>query len=261
MNHPAKVIPLFRRIRGRLLPHWGKAEIIGQKDASACNVVTKLDIEVEAFMREELRKLYPTIDFVGEEGGGNREAEKFWLMDPIDGTQHFVRGLPFCTSMIALIEDGVVTFSAIYDFLNDDMYWAEKKAGAFRNNERLRVSNRALSGAYICWEARLESEIDRHIFHRLRHDALLLQTISAGWEYTKVACGKLDGRICLNPFGVDYDYTPGSLLVSEAGGIVANLGSSQYSYKNLNFIAANPTIYRELTEGDKAVFPLKGEKN
>jgi len=75
------------------------------------SVVTKLDTDVEEFVSDELTKIYPDIGFVGEEHGGNREAARFWIMDPIDGTGHFIRGLPFCTSMIALVEDGHVNFS------------------------------------------------------------------------------------------------------------------------------------------------------
>ena len=53
-----------------------------------------------------------------------------------------------------------------------------------------------------------------------------------------------------------YDFAPGSLLVSEAGGVVANIGSTSYDYTNLNFIAANPIVYKGLTEGSEALFPL-----
>jgi fructose-1,6-bisphosphatase/inositol monophosphatase family enzyme len=71
-----------------------------------------------------------------------------------------------------------------------------------------------------------------------------------------VASGKLDGRIMLDPYGKDYDLLPGALLVAEAGGVVANIGSSNYDYKNFNFIAANPAVYHDLTDGNDVIFPL-----
>ena len=80
---------------------------------------------------------------------------------------------------------------------------------------------------------------------------------SAGYEYILVAVGKLEGRVCFNPYGEDYDYAPGSLLVSEAGGKVTNIGSTKYDFNNLNFIAANKPLYKEWTEGKDALFPIE----
>lgn len=253
MDYSKKVLPILRKTREALLASWGNAQVESQKDGSAVNVVTKQDVEIEERVSTELAQVYPNISFVGEEHGGNREASRFWIMDPIDGTQHFVRGLPFCTSMIALIENGVVTFSAIYDFVNDDMYWAERGRGAFCNGERLQVSNRTLAQGYIGYESNLEKEKNLKLYLTLRKQTVVFQSINAGWEYAMVASGKLDARICLDPYGKDYDYAPGSLLVSEAGGIVANIGSTDYDYRNTSFIAANPAIYKDLTSGEKTL--------
>ena len=247
MDYSKKVLPVLRKTRDTLLSAWGNVEVESQKDDPAVNVVTKTDIEIEKLVSTELAQIYPDISFVGEECGGSREEERFWIMDPIDGTAHFVRGLPFCTSMIALIENGIVIFSAIYDFVNDDMYWAERGMGAFKNDERLKVSNRTLAEAYIGCESNLEREENLGLYLNLQSRTVIFQSINSGWEYAMVASGKLDARICLDPFGKDYDYAPGSLLVSEAGGIVTNIGSAEYDYRNTNFIVANPAIYEELT--------------
>ena len=256
MSYFKKIYPLFKEIRKHLLPHWGRAAIIKQKDGSAVNVVTALDIQIETVAERWLAKRYPGVPFVGEEHGGNRRADRFWLMDPIDGTQHFVRGLPFCTSMLALIENGQVVFSAIYDFIHNDIYWAEQGQGAFCGTKRLKVSHRSLKEAYIGWEIKLNNKANQIIFDKLRRQAVLIKTISAGWEFAMIACGKLDARVCFDPHGKDYDYAPGALLVSEAGGVVANVGRKSYDYRNTDFIAANPVIYKELTGGKKAIFPV-----
>jgi myo-inositol-1(or 4)-monophosphatase len=235
-------------VREILLPQWGKAEVIDKKTASSSDVLTALDQKVEKFLREKLAEVYPDIQFVGEEEGGNREAERFWLVDPIDGTGHYVRGLPFCTSMLALIEDGVVTFSVIYDFLNDDMYWAEKGKGAYKNDSPIHVSDRSLTDSYICMESKMYKKYNQEFFGRINTKAPYFSSVDCGWEFAMVACGKLDGRISFDPWGYDYDFAPGALLVSEAGGIVVNIGSSEYDYKNINFIAAGPKVYKELEE-------------
>lgn len=239
-----------------LLPFYGKIEELRQKETSAVTVVTELDIKVEQLLETRLKGIDPTIGFVGEETGGDRTRDRFWLVDPIDGTNHFIRGTPFCTSMLALVEEGQVTFGAVYDFLNDIMYTAEKDAGALMNGQAIRVSTRPLARAYMGWESHVDKEKNLKLFLQLRDRCVLFKTVSSGYEYALVASGKLDGRLCFDPHGRDYDYAPGSLLVSEAGGVVANIGRRTYDYRNTDFIAANPIVYRELTEGPSAIFPV-----
>lgn len=239
-----------------LLPQWGKAEIVKQKNPNGADVVTALDLEVEHFLSDRLRSIDPGITFAGEEYGGARTDERFWLCDPIDGTAHYVRGLPFCTVMLALIEKGKVTFSVVYDFLNDVVYHAERGKGAFRNDERIKVSTRTFGNAYFVWESHLEKQKNLDTFLKLYKKMIPVKTISAGWEFAMVASGKLEARVTFDPHGKDYDFASGSLLVEEAGGIVANLGTRTYDYRNTDFIAANPVVFKELTEGPDAVFPI-----
>lgn len=250
------VVPVLRQVREIVLPFYGNAAVLRHKDSSAHNVVTELDVKVEEFIAAKLRKLYPSVEFAGEETGGNRGAERFWLLDPIDGTAHFIRGLPFCTTMLALIDGGEVVFGAIYDFVNDNMYIAERDKGATLNGTSIHVSNRSLREAYIGWETHLDKEENQKIFNELRKKCVLFHSVSSGFEHAMTASGKLDGRICFDPHGKDYDFAPGALLVREAGGKVANLGKDYYDHRNVNFIAANSKIYTELTQGPGALFPV-----
>jgi myo-inositol-1(or 4)-monophosphatase len=248
MDFKSTVLPILRSTRSITLPHWGKAKVMSNKGTRAHDVVTELDIAVEEQVKKELTELYPNIAFVGEEGGGDRDAQKLWLMDPIDGTAHFVRGLPFTTTMLAYIENGIVQCSAVYDFVRDDMYWAERGKGAYCNDTKISVSERRLKDAYVGWETHLDIPENSQRFKKLRKQTMIFSTISAGWEYAMVASGKLDGRVCFDPHGKDYDFAPGSLLVEEAGGVVRNIGKETYDYRNRDFIAANPIIYKELTQ-------------
>lgn len=237
------------------LPNFGKVEIAAQK-SSATDVVTHIDRNIEEFLAAQFAQLDPSIGFVGEEFGGSRDAERFWLVDPIDGTAHFVRGIPFCTTMVALIERGKVEFAAIYDFVNDRMYHAKRGEGAFENGSTIRVSERGLASAYISFETNLNKGNNLETYLRFKKRATVIQTLNAGYEFALVASGKLEGRICLDPFGKDYDFAPGTLLVSEAGGVVANIGARDYDFRDLNFIAANAFVFDELTKGEQAMFPV-----
>ena len=255
-NLVEKVLPIIRSTREITLPFYGKAESVAEKNGGTLDIVTKLDRDVEQYLREEFRKLDPSIGFVGEEFGGDRTVEKFWLVDPIDGTPHFVRGMPFCTTMVALIDKGEVVFSAVYSFAEDIMYHAEKGKGAFANGKKISVSDRPLTHSVVILETRLEKPANREIRDKLHGKCWLMQIACAGYELALVATGRIEGRIAADGFGKDYDYAPGSLLVQEAGGYVYNLGSDSYDYKNGNFIAGNKHLVEGLTEGLDAIFPV-----
>lgn len=256
MNYQKVVFPILRKAGEELREGFGNAEVVDQKSDVAVDVVTALDRKTEEFLAENLRKIDASIDFYGEEYGGNEKAERLWICDPIDGTAHFVRGLPFCTTMLCLVENGEIVFSTIYDFVRDDLYWAQKGKGAYVNEQGIHVSDRNLKQAYLSFETCEEQPQNEEKLRALRNKCILIQTISAGFEYAMVALGKLEGRITLDPYGKIWDYAPGSLLISEAGGIVTNIGKETYDYRNLNIIATNPVVYEELTEGENAMFPI-----
>lgn len=182
-----------------------------QKSASATDVVTKIDFEIEEYLAKEFSKIDTTVAFVGEEYGGDRSAAKQWLVDPIDGTAHFVRGLPFCTTMVALIENGQVIFSAIYDFVNDIMYHAERGKGAYKNGEAIRVSDRPFGSSYMFYESNLNKGDNLNTYLKFKKKTMVLNTLNAGYEFSLIASGKIEGRVCLDPFGKDYDFAPGSV--------------------------------------------------
>ena len=255
-NNTEKFLSIIRSTRDITLPFYGRAEIMAQKDESPHNVVTRLDHDVERYLKDEFNKIDSTIKFAGEEFGGSRDYKKFWLVDPIDGTMHFVRGVPFCTTMVALIEENQVIFSVIYDFINDIMYHAEKGRGAFENGKKISVSSRTINQSIVALETDQSKDTNVDIRNKVRAKSLLLQTLSSGYDFVLVATGKIEGRICVDPFGKDYDFAPGSLLVSEAGGSVTNIGVTTYDYRNTNFIAGNKNLVEFFTKGSSAIFPI-----
>lgn len=184
------------------------------------------------------------------------ELPNTWLVDPIDGTAHFIRGLPFCTTMVALIENGTVLMSVIHDFIREDTYWAIRGKGAFCNDEPIHVSQRTLRQGLISYETHLENPENYQKYLEVRDKTAILATINCGYEFAMIAAGKLDGRIALNPYGMDWDFAPGSLLVTEAGGKATNIGKDTYDYKNHDYLITNAVIHDELTSGVNTVFPV-----
>lgn len=246
-----------------LIKHFGNVEAEAKSDTGivAHDIVTALDRQTEKLLTERLSTFDPHVGFRGEEFGVQRVGATTWLVDPIDGTSHFVRGLPFCTTMVALIHNGQVLLSIIYDFVRGDMYWAVRGQGAYKNDERIQVSNRPLRQAYVSFETRLDDPENLATFMALRNTAGgIVSTINSGYEFAMVASGKLEGRITKQPYGYDWDFAPGSLLVEEAGGIVTNHRSATFDYTDHDFVAANPLVHRELTMGEHALFPARTQE-
>lgn len=256
-RHTEVVKEVVQEAGKKLVHHFGEADVTHQKSERGVDVVTQLDIDTENFIAEQLSKFDSSIGFVGEEFGERQMSDRFWLVDPIDGTSHFVRGIPYCTTMIALIENGQVVVSVINNFITGELFEATKGKGAKLNGKATHVSERPLKDAYLFFESDLKSPQSLDSFLKLRQKSTLLTTINCGYEYGLIASGKIEGRICVEPYGKDWDYAPGSLLVTEAGGRVTNIGSNSYDYTNHNFIASNKKVFDELTKGNTPLIPIK----
>jgi myo-inositol-1(or 4)-monophosphatase len=239
-----------------LRQHFGNIKPETKGDGSGVKgVVTALDRKVESLLAERLGIFDDGIGFSGEEFGVQSKAATTWLVDPIDGTAHFIRGVPLCTTMVALIEDNEVVMSVIHDFVRRDTYWAIKEQGAHKNGKRIHVSNRTLEQGLVSFESKLDKPDDITTFLKLGRLTTLMATINCGIEFAMVASGKWEGRISVDPYAEDWDIAPGSLIVAEAGGVVRNVGEDAFDYRNHDCFAVNPVIFEELTSGDDALFP------
>lgn len=247
--------PIVREVGEQLRPHFGAAEELERKADDT--PVTELDRAMEEFLAARLTKLVPEAGVYGEELGKNGSEEQFFLIDPIDGTHHFICGLPFCTVMVAYVEGGAVRTSAIYNFTENKYFAATEGKGATCNGEQIHVSNRQLSEGRVALETidkRAENwELRKELFSRTRQ----IQIEGSGYELTLVASGAIEAKVVVDGFGQAYDFAPGALLVQEAGGVVTNLGSESYDYRNLELIAANPCVHRELTDAQTGLSRLK----
>ena len=230
------------------------------KSGSAADVVTALDVETEERLSTALGAFDGGIGVHGEElgaslGDGDSGAT-YWLIDPIDGTGHYVRGTPFCTTMVALIHEGRAVASVINDFVRSRLYSASLGGGATVNGEPIHVSDRSLAEAYVTAEMATVTDEEARTRARLREQVVIMATVCSGWDFAMIAEGRLEGRVVLNGYGKDHDYAPGTLLVTEAGGIVTNMGSRGYDVRDHDFVAANPRVHAALTTGEGCLFPV-----
>jgi myo-inositol-1(or 4)-monophosphatase len=231
-------------LRPELLELSGKIEHHIKDDKSA---VTAMDFKVERRLHEVMRELDPAIGVAGEETGADYDQETFWLVDPIDGTEPFIRGLPFFTSMISLIHEGEPIMAIIYNHTLDDYYHAIKGQGATKNGHPIHVTDRSLKRSFVYCSPSTDDPYLQGMTGRVRSLSASVPSYGAfGYTCTALANGSIDGAIVYLGRGKEWDFAPGALLVSEAGGRVENLFSDSYNYRNFEILYATPGIFDEL---------------
>ncbi|HEY5668004.1 MAG TPA: inositol monophosphatase [Candidatus Saccharimonadales bacterium] len=230
-------------LRPTLLKGFGSIEHHLKDDQS---VVTEMDIMVEERLRAAMAEVDPSIGFGGEETGLDPNLATFWLVDPIDGTEAFTRGLPFSTNMICLIADHQPVMSVIYNFFTDDYFLAIKGRGASCNGHVIHVSERPLERAYVVATGRWHQSRVPNFVSELRPKVAGLPKLhGSGCENTYIAQGAFDGTIVAGGKG-PWDHVPGMLLIQEAGGRVENWGSNTYDYRDMHIVAGNPVLFDDL---------------
>lgn len=218
-----------------------------EKGANPYDLLTSYDIELEERIITILSHATPGVAIVGEESGGDMNREEFWLVDPIDGTLHFTRHMPFCMTMVALIQNGYPVISVLINLYTGDVYHAVKGAGAYMNNQKIEVSKRHDRSSLVLVESSLARHQDILAFQRVHKSYKTMNLCCAGYEFCLVASGKVEARVVYNGYGKAYDFASGALLVNEAGGVVRNFHDEEFSILDTDFLAAsNETLYYHL---------------
>ncbi len=182
--------------------------------------VTATDRESEALIRRRLEAAFPGCGFLGEEGGETATASAVrWIVDPLDGTKKYVRGLPFFGPCIALERDGELQLGVMYLPAMKELFWAERGAGAFLNGQPIAVSSTpTLDRAYVVrgnemeffgrgWNASIMA-----VAAATYHDPGFLDLYS----YASLACGRIDAIVMVGE--APWDIAAASVIVEEAGG-------------------------------------------
>jgi myo-inositol-1(or 4)-monophosphatase len=183
--------------------------------------LTETDSRIERLVHDRIAAACATDSFFGEETGGNFGSET-WVVDPIDGTANFVRGMPhFCIS-IAFVRDGRPEIGVIYQPVTDELYAARRARGAVLNGQSIRVSGTAsISHAIIeaGWSTRRPLQTYIALVERLFAAGAQVQRAGSGaLALAYVAAGRLDAYCELHINA--WDALAGLLLIEEAGGAV-----------------------------------------
>lgn len=205
--------------------------------------VTMADQAIEQALRKAVSADFPDDSFVGEEFPDTEGSSDYrWIVDPIDGTKSFIRGVPLYANLIALQEGDEIVFGIINLPSAGIVVRAERGKGCWRNDVPARVSNRGvLDGAYVMatWLEDWEPEV----VEDLRTQGVTLRTWGDAFGYAMVACGYADAVVDYTT--QPYDLAPMPVIIEEAGGRFTSLDGRRV-FNGGNGIASNGLIHEAL---------------
>ena len=240
---------------------------ISQKQVN--DFVTEVDHASEKAIIETLLGAYPGHGILAEESGnahGAQDSECVWIIDPLDGTTNFIHGFPVYCVSIALAVKGKIEHAVIYDPSRNDLFTATKGRGAFLNDRRIRVSKRIQMKESLIstgFPFRPGDDFPRYLAMMgdvMQRTAGLRRPGAAALDLAYVAAGFTEGffETGLQP----WDVAAGSLLVTEAGGLIGNFSGESNFLEQKECLAGNPKIYAQLVSilGRYSKFASAGEK-
>ena len=253
------MIKAARKAGRSLVKDFREVENLQVSSKGPGDFVSKADREAERIIKEELMGARPTYGWLGEETGedAGQDPTRRWIVDPLDGTTNFLHGLPHWAISIALEHKGEIVSGVIFDAAKDELYWAEKGAGAWMNDKRLRVSGRRnliesifATGVPFAGRGPLPATLQ---------DLARLMPVCAGvrrWgaaslDLAYVAAGRYEGywERSLNA----WDIAAGMILVKEAGGMVSAIREGDDPLEKGALICGNDNVFepfRKIIRGE-----------
>lgn len=248
----SQLIALIRQTKPLIMDKQSSKDITVK---GLADFVTRTDTAVQNFLKDALFKLWPHIQFFGEENGQHHAdfSKPVWVLDPIDGTTNLIYGGMHSAVSLGYCEDGQAVIGIIYNPFRDEMFYASKGGGAFLNGKKISVNQKSLlqdslisvgTSPYYKELAPLNFKAFQNVFERSLD---IRRSGSAALDLAYTACGRIDGYFerGLKP----WDFAAGAVIVSEAGGIVTDfLGNALDFSKNADILASCGPIHKELRE-------------
>jgi myo-inositol-1(or 4)-monophosphatase len=223
------------------------------------DLVTEADRASERLVVERLRSHFPSHGIVAEEGGGHETSSEYrWFVDPLDGTTNFAHGFPVFNVTIGLQRAGESIAGVVYDPIRQEMFTAERGAGAYLNNRRIKASSTNTLAASLASTGfpsrKRHNNVNIHFYYQLAMASHgVRRTGSAAIDLAYVAAGRLDffWEFGLKP----WDMAAGTLLVQEAGGRTSDMKGSLHSVTGSeHLLADNGILHDQVLEIFEKIF-------
>lgn len=233
---------IVREAGGAALRHFRARENLAVEHKGPQDLVSIADRESEALIRARLAAAFPDDAVLGEEQGGV-EADRLWVIDPIDGTANFLKGLPYWCVALAFVADGATRLALTYDPVHDELFVARQGRGARCGDRPARVARRGPESACVGFSHNFKTPPEPYV-------AAMRQLLEAGLDHRRmgsaaltlahVADGRLDGAIAFRTNA--WDVLGGLLLVEEAGGVATPFLDGRPLLERRTVIAAAPDL-------------------
>ena len=237
-----------------LIRDFGEVEKLQVSQKGPGDFVTASDKKVEKIIIEELQFARPDHGILSEEIGEVKGKNEFrWIIDPIDGTSNFLHGIPhFCIS-IALEKEKEIISGLVFDPIKNELFFSEKKKGAFLNNQKIRTSGQSklngslfLTGGPKATSKIKEKILDEYIAISKKTNSPIRKSGSAALDMAFVASGRCEAYWQRD---VNYwDIAAGIILVKESGGFINDLNGKNDYLSKKEILATNSNINTEFVE-------------
>lgn len=210
--------------------------------------MSEADRAAEDAIRSVITAANPADGILGEEYGEKGGSGRRWIIDPIDATVNYVRGVPVWGSLIALEEDGELVVGVVSSPALGTRWWAMRGAGAWRNAERIDVSSvDGLGEAHLSFNA-LKACFTAGIGDQvidLSHRCERVRGFGDFWSFMLLAEGAID--VVIEPIAAVWDLAPLQVIVEEAGGTMTDLAGHR-TIESGNAVATNGPLHQEVLE-------------
>ena len=259
MTRPAITIAVraARAAGNVILRYMNRIDGLAVVEKQRMDFASEVDKLAEAEIVKELRRAYPDHGILAEEGGAiGRKNPLTWVIDPLDGTHNYLRGIPHFSVSIALLDKGVPVYGVVFDPLRGELFTASKGDGAYLDRgtgpSRIRVGKREnLGGAMIAtgFPYRQRAHLDAQLAMTralLGQAEDIRRSGSAALDLAYTAAGRYDGyfEIGLKP----WDMAAGVLLVHEAGGRYGDFAGRDGIPESGNIVAGNLNVAKAMTD-------------
>ena len=251
-NHPLLNIAVraARQAGNVIARNIDRFDAFAVSEKGANDFVTEIDRVAERRIIDTIRRSHPDHAFLAEESGAHGSHDFEWIIDPLDGTTNFVHGFPHVAVSIGVRHRGRMEHGVVFDPLRQELFTASRGSGAKLNDRRIRVATKGgLKGALL-GSGFVTRELDRLESYLATLNAMISGSAqirrggAAALDLAYVAAGRLDG---FWEYGLEpWDIAAGTLLVQEAGGIVAEPSGGDDYIRSGDVAAANPKVLRAI---------------
>jgi len=252
-------IKLAKQAGQVLLKNLERVEVVKFKDRQ--DIATNLDYKVEKIIINAIRKKFPEHNILSEEVRSinkNKKSDYLWIIDPIDGTKYYIRGIPLFTISIALQYKNQIVFGLVYNPNTKEMFYAQKCRGAYLNGKKVRVSKQNnLKDAFVYVELPVFNlpinEFKKYstIFTKLNLSSYRTRAFGSGsLGLCYVASGDFEAYVNLgNPTAI-YDLAAGLIILKEAGGKITDFKNDSIKLNkqknSLLILASNGKVHNDI---------------